>query len=271
MDLNEFKSTIANNPSAFAKLYNLCNQILTKTSQSILGNYYYILLSQKFLLSLHIPQGQELEKELSILQETFPESKKVLKLAARKKDTSSEAFSKLKDKDEASFNRLKISSLLSNNNEKESIKKLTDHLQVYQSDENSWKLLGKIFIRKGDFKSSSFCFEEVVLLKPGWGNMILLAESRLSELKNVQGLRQARGLLSQVLRVNGNDIRGLFSMLIATRDISGLKDKEKGDLTKLNKELSGFAEKKLRKVLSETSCNPKMRELALKVLENIKN
>lgn len=177
---------------------------------------------------------------LSALKAQYPKSVRVKKLitmnleAMGKFEKAEQRYEEIlaEDKTNAYLMKRKISCLKSQNKIKEYISELNEYLKNFQADHEAWLELCEAYLNEMEFAKASFCLEELILMNPH--NHVY--HQKYADIKYTQGNYElARNYYSYSLKLNPNNIRSLYGILLVTANMkSTQKSKEITENSKLN-------------------------------------
>ncbi|XP_071854602.1 ER membrane protein complex subunit 2-like [Apostichopus japonicus] len=100
------------------------------------------------------------------------------------------------------------------------IKELNKYIASFMSDSEAWMELAELYIQEQDYSKAAFCFEELILYNPHHH----LYHQRYAEILYTQGgidnLEIARKYFAQAVKLNSNNIRALYGMLLCAYHIA---------------------------------------------------
>ena len=133
------------------------------------------------------------------------------------------------------------------------IRALTELLQTFQTDVESWKELVTLYMASGDMKKALYCQEEVVLADPhNYQNHNRYADL-LYTLGGANNLRSARRHYAQSLELSPeNNLRGAYGLCLSSYSLSTLASTKQKGKKKSVKAVSSD-EDELNKMLFEKS------------------
>lgn len=102
----------------------------------------------------------------------------------------------------------------------EAIKELTEYLKKFMSDQEAWHELCDLYLQEQEYSKAAFCMEELILHNPHSH----LIYQRYAEIKYSQGgfenMELAKAYFCQAARLNPNNIRALYGLLLASNNIA---------------------------------------------------
>jgi tetratricopeptide (TPR) repeat protein len=177
---------------------------------------------------------------ISALRAQYPKSIRVKKLIAMnfeaigKFEKAEQRYEQILEEDETNAHviKRKISCYKSQNKIKEYINELNDYLKKFQADHEAWLELCEAYLNEMEFSKAAFCLEELILMNPH--NHVY--HQKYADIKYTQGnFELARNYYSYSLKLNPNNIRSLYGILLATTNLKSLqKSKELSENSKLN-------------------------------------
>ena len=136
------------------------------------------------------------------------------------------------------------------------IRALTELLQTFQTDVESWKELVTLYMASGDMKKALYCQEEVVLADPhNYQNHNRYADL-LYTLGGANYLRSARRHFAQSLELSPeNNLRGAYGLCLSSYSLSTLatSTKQKGKKKSVKADDVSSDENELNKMLFDKS------------------
>lgn len=178
---------------------------------------------------------------IAALRNQYPKSIRVLRLNAMKYEATEQyakalqVYENILEEDETNALAKKriISCLKSQNKIKEYINELNDYLKLYQADHEAWLELGEAYLNEMEYSKACFCLEELILMHPH--NHVYY--QRFADIKYTQGnYDMARSYYLYALKLNQNNIRALYGILLVTANLKS---------NQTNSKLASWASEKL--------------------------
>lgn len=172
----------------------------------------------------------ELIKEcLTVLYKKFGQSLRVqrLKIMANleRKERYDEAlknYDSLIKKDETNCNlyKRKISLLIAQKKLPEAAKELSEYLKKFMNDTEAWLELSNIYITEQEYYKAAFCIEELILTNPH-NHLYYQKYAEIHyTINTIESLEIARSYFSQALKLNSNNLRALYGLLLTTSNLA---------------------------------------------------
>ncbi|XP_066598925.1 ER membrane protein complex subunit 2-like isoform X2 [Prorops nasuta] len=222
-----FRTWREDNERRSKDVVNLWESILIK-NVDFLGNEKYLVLEQVCVASLDCYRLPLAEHCIKILMREFPGSLRVHKYHAMHLETLEmydETVSVLdsiikRDETNAAPRKRRVAILKAKGKTLEAIKELTEYLKKFMSDQEGWHELCDLYLQEQDYVKAAFCMEELILHNPHSH----LIHQRYAEIKYSQGglenMELAKAYFCQAIKLNPNNIRALYGLLLATNNIA---------------------------------------------------
>lgn len=129
----------------------------------------------------------------------------------------------------------------------QAIKELTEFLEVFMNDSESWMELSDLYIQQNDYEKAAFCLEELVLANPHHH----LYHQRYAEIcytqGTVDGLELARKHFATALKLNPDSMRALYGFCLASHTLCvHPKVKSRGEVKARNSRYIDWAKAQLK-------------------------
>jgi len=193
-----------------------------------LGNEKYLVLEQVCFAALDCYRLSLAEYCLKVLLKEFPGSLRVHKYHAMQLealemyDEALEVLDSIIKRDEtnAAPRKRKVAIFKARGQIPEAIKELTEYLKKFMSDQEAWHELCDLYLQEQEYGKAAICIEELILHNPH--NHLL--HQRYAEIKYSQGgfdnLLLAKAYFCQAIKLNPNNIRALYGLLLTTNNIA---------------------------------------------------
>jgi tetratricopeptide (TPR) repeat protein len=185
----------------------------------------YPILEQVVIAALDLHDHELLKQCLSQLETKFPASARVkrIKTMARlelreRYDEALKVYDDMIKADEANsiLYKRKIAIIIAQRRIPEAVKELTEYLKKFMNDQEAWMELSDIYIQEQEYHKAAFCLEELILLNPH----NTLYHTRLGEIyytmSTGDSLDLARSYFAQAIKLNPNNLRGLYGLFLST-------------------------------------------------------
>ncbi|XP_050482642.1 ER membrane protein complex subunit 2-like isoform X2 [Bombus huntii] len=236
------------------------SKLMAKIDQ--LGNEKYLVLEQVCIAALDCDRHSLAEYCIKILKREFPSSLRVHKYhamhleALEMYDEALEVLDSIIKRDEtnAAPRKRRIAILKAKGRISEAIKELTEYLKKFMSDQEAWHELCELYLQEQEYSKAAFCMEELILHNPHSH----LIYQRYAEIKYSQGgfenMELAKAYFCQAARLNPNNIRALYGLLLATNNIATspkCPSSKKKDAIKLSEWAANQIEKQYESKVSD--------------------
>lgn len=215
-------------------------QTLVAPSINKFGDEKWLVYEQVFLAALDCNNLSVAADCIAALKAQFSSSTRVKKLfgmhyeALEEYEKAIEVYESIIEEDEtnAHVRKRKLSCLKSQSKIREYVNELNEYLKLFQADHEAWLELCDAYLNEMDFGKAAFCLEELILMYPH--NHVY--HQRYADIKYTQGNYElAKSYYSYSLKLNPNNIRSLYGLLLTTANLkSSQKSKEGTDNAKLN-------------------------------------
>ncbi|XP_076279523.1 ER membrane protein complex subunit 2 [Lasioglossum baleicum] len=227
-----------------------------------LGNEEYLVLEQVCIAALDCYHLSLAEYCIIILKQEFPNSLRVHKYhamhleALEMYDEALEVLESIIKRDEtnAAPRKRRIAILKARGRIPEAIKELTEYLKKFMSDQEAWHELCDLYLQEQEYSKAAFCMEELILHNPHSH----LIYQRYAEIKYSQGgfdnMELAKIYFCQAAKLNPNNIRALYGLLLATNNIATspkCPSSKKKDAIKLSEWAANQIEKQYQSKVSD--------------------
>ncbi|XP_076245638.1 ER membrane protein complex subunit 2-A isoform X2 [Calliopsis andreniformis] len=227
-----------------------------------LGNEKYLVLEQVCLAALDCYRLPLAVHCIRILKREFPSSLRVYKYramhleAVELYDEALELLDLIISRDEtnAAPRKRRIAILKARGRTSEAIKELTEYLRKFMSDQEAWHELCDLYLQEQEYSKAAFCMEELILHNPHSH----LIYQRYAEIKYSQGgfenMELAKAYFCQAAKLNPNNIRALYGLLLATNNIATspkCPSSKKKDAIKLGEWAANQIEKQYKSKVSD--------------------
>ncbi|KZC04191.1 PREDICTED: ER membrane protein complex subunit 2-B-like [Dufourea novaeangliae] len=235
-------------------------KLMAKIDQ--LGNEKYLVLEQVCIAALDCSYYSLAEYCIKILRRQFPRSLRVHKYHAMQLeamemyDQALEVLEFIIKRDEtnAAPRKRRIAILKVKGRIPEAIKELTEYLKKFMSDQEAWHELCDLYLQEQEYSKAAFCMEELILHNPHSH----LIYQRYAEIKYSQGgfdnMELAKAYFCQAAKLNPNNIRALYGLLLATNNIATspkCPSSKKKDAIKLREWAANQIEKQYQSKVSD--------------------
>ncbi|KJH42804.1 1-pyrroline-5-carboxylate dehydrogenase [Dictyocaulus viviparus] len=193
-------------------------------SLSLLGDELWIVYEQVCVAALDCARLDLANECISVLNNRFPRSNRVLRLqamhyeAAEQFDSALALYEQLIEDDPTnnSFRKRKVALFLAQGLRLEAIRELNDYLKacIFLNDTEAWLQLSDLFLAESDLAKAAHCLEECVLAAP----LNTLYLRRLADIRYSQGglenIELARAYYEQAAKLNPSDLRALYGIIL---------------------------------------------------------
>ncbi|XP_017762568.1 PREDICTED: ER membrane protein complex subunit 2-like isoform X2 [Eufriesea mexicana] len=227
-----------------------------------LGNEKYLVVEQVCIAALDCEHLSLSDYCIKILNREFPGSLRVRKYhamyleAVEMYDYALQILDSIIKRDEtnAAPRKRRIAILKAKGRIPEAIKELTEYLKKFMSDQEAWHELCDLYLQEQEYSKAAFCMEELILHNPHSH----LIYQRYAEIKYSQGgfenMELAKAYFCQAARLNPNNIRALYGLLLATNNIATspkCPSSKKKDAIKLSEWAANQIEKQYESKVSD--------------------
>lgn len=222
-----FRTWRENSERRSRDVVNLWENVLSAKSNQ-LGNEEDLVLEQVCVAALDCYHLSLADYCIKILMMEFPGSLRVHKYhamhleALEMYDEALEVLDSIIKKDEtnAAPRKRRVALLKARGRIPEAIKELTEYLKKFMSDQEAWHELCDLYLQEYKYSKAAFCMEELILHNPHSH----LIYQRYAEIKYSQGgfdnMELAKAYFCQAAKLNPNNIRALYGILLATNNIA---------------------------------------------------
>jgi len=169
-------------------------------------------------------------------------------------EEANQAYDEMIRKDESNslLYKRKIAILIAERRIPEAIKELTEYLKKFMNDQESWLELSELYIQEQEYSKAAFCIEELILANPHNH----LYHERYAEIQYTintpESLELSRSYYAQALRLNQNNLRALYGLLLSANSVATLP-KCSSQKKKENLRLATWASTQISKLYKESS------------------
>ncbi|PAA93391.1 hypothetical protein BOX15_Mlig018160g1 [Macrostomum lignano] len=198
-----------------------------------LGDEKWALYEQVFISALDCGRLEAADACLVQLSRQFPNSQRIRRYEAMRLeaednlDAATEIYKKMSETDKLdSLSRKRLVAVLkARGRSVEAIKELTGYLKDFCTDFEAWLELSELYLNECDYKKAAFCMEELILSNPHHH----LYHQRYAEIKYTEGTTEsmelAKSYFAQAVRLNPNNMRALFGLLLAAGNCASSTNK----------------------------------------------
>ncbi|KAL4218389.1 ER membrane complex subunit 2 [Mactra antiquata] len=254
----------------------------------ILANYAHKLGDEVWTVQEQVTvaaldcQNFDLANEcITSLNRKFPNSMRVLRLfgmyfeAIGRYEKATEQYTKILEEDPTNMfaRKRQIAILKEKNDIPEAIEKLNKYLEMFMTDFDGWMELCDLYLQLQDYTKAAFCLEELIMSNPHNH----LYHQKYAEVKYTQGgsenLELARSYFAQACKLNPNNMRAQFGLLLTASNIATGYSKNQKEKNSNSKYAVWAAEQIIDKYQStqteEQLQDTKVLELIKKMQENL--
>ncbi|KAL2536951.1 Protein prenylyltransferase superfamily protein [Forsythia ovata] len=186
---------------------------------------------------------------VKVLQEKFPESKRVGRLEALLLEAmglweeAEKAYSSLLEDNELDpvIHKRRVAMAKAQGNISGAIEWLNKYLEIFMADHDAWRELAEIYVSLQMYKQAAFCYEELILSQPTIPLYHLAYADVLYTLGGIENLHMAKKYYASTIDLTGGKhTRALFGVCLSTSAIDQLTkgrnkdDKENSQLASLS-------------------------------------
>jgi tetratricopeptide (TPR) repeat protein len=219
------------------------------------------VLEQVCIAAMDLHDMEVVKDCLTQLDLKFPNSIRVRRLKAMAKlelrerfEDAIQVYDEMIKKDESNslLYKRKIAILIAERRIPDAIRELTEYLKKFMNDQESWLELSDLYIQEQDYSKAAFCIEELILANPHNH----LYHERYAEIQytinTAESLELSRSYFAQALRLNQNNMRALYGLLLAANSVATLP-KITSQKKKENLRLANWASTQISKLYKESS------------------
>jgi len=226
-----------------------------------LGDEKWQVLEQVCIAAMDLHDMEVVKDCLTQLDLKFPNSIRVRRLKAMAKlelrerfEDAIQVYDEMIKKDESNslLYKRKIAILIAERQIPDAIKELTEYLKKFMNDQEAWLELSDLYIQEQDYSKAAFCIEELILANPHNH----LYHERYAEIQytinTAESLELSRSYFAQALRLNQNNMRALYGLLLAANSVATFP-KTTSQKKKENLRLANWASTQISKLYKESS------------------
>jgi tetratricopeptide (TPR) repeat protein len=219
------------------------------------------VLEQVCIAAMDLHDMEVVKDCLTQLDLKFPNSIRVRRLKAMAKlelrerfEDAIQVYDEMIKKDESNslLYKRKIAILIAERRIPDAIKELTEYLKKFMNDQEAWLELSDLYIQEQDYSKAAFCIEELILANPHNH----LYHGRYAEIQytinTAESLELSRSYFAQALRLNQNNMRALYGLLLAANSVATFP-KTTSQKKKENLRLANWASTQISKLYKESS------------------
>ncbi|CAG2175279.1 unnamed protein product [Oppiella nova] len=226
-----------------------------------LGDEKWQVLEQVCVAAIDLHDNELIKECLQQLDNKFPNSCRVKRLKIMAKLELRERFEDAlqmydqmiaKDESNSLLYKRKIAILLAERRVAEAIKELCDYLKKFMNDTEAWLQLSDLYIEEQEYSRAAFCVEELILANP---HNHLYHERYAAiqyTINTAESLELSRSYFSQALRLNPNNLRALYGLLLSANSVAALP-KTTSQKKRENLRLANWASTQIQKLYREGS------------------
>ncbi|ESP03354.1 hypothetical protein LOTGIDRAFT_205044 [Lottia gigantea] len=217
-----------------------------------LGDELWLVYEQVCIAALDCQRLDLAEECIEALKYKFSDSMRVERLrgmlyeADGRFNKADKLYSDIIEKDPTNMiaRKRQVAILKAQGKTAEAIQKLNDYLKKFMTDYESWMELCDLYLSEFDYFNAAFCMEEVIMSNPHNH----LFHQKYAEIRFTMGgsdnMELARSYFAQAVRLNPNNVRALYGVLLAATNLAtvfskGSKEKQ------INARYASWAEEQL--------------------------
>jgi tetratricopeptide repeat protein 35 len=221
----------------------------------------WMVIEQVCLAAMDLHDSDLIKGCLTLLDNKFGQSLRVrrLKIMANMErreryDDAMKNYESMITNDEANCNlyKRKISILIAQQRISEAAKELSEYLKKFMNDPEAWLELSNMYILEQEYYKAAFCIEELILTNPHNH----LYYQRYAEIhytiNTLESLEIARSYFSQALKLNCNNLRALYGLLLTTSALAS-QPKLSSQKKKENSKLALWSVSQINKLYKQQS------------------
>ncbi|XP_052764439.1 ER membrane protein complex subunit 2-like [Mya arenaria] len=193
-----------------------------------LGDEVWTVQEQVTIAALDCQNFDIANECVAALDLKFPESMRVMRLkgmyfeAKENYTKASEMYDRILEGDNTNMfaTKRQIAMLKERNKVHEAIEKLNKYLETFMTDFDGWQELCDLYLQIQDYSKAAFCMEELIMSNPHNH----LYHQKFAEIKYTQGgfenLEIARSYFAQACKLNPNNMRAQFGLLLTCSNLA---------------------------------------------------
>ena len=217
-------------------------------------------MEQVCIAAIDLHDNELIKDCLTQLETQFPNSSRVKRLKIMAKlelrerfDDALQMYDQMIKKDESNslLYKRKIAILLAERRISDAIKELCEYLKKFMNDQEGWLQLADLYVDEQEYTKAAFCVEELLLANP---HNHLYHERYASiqyTINTPESLELARSYFSQALRLNPNNLRALYGLLLSANSVAALP-KTTSQKKRENLRLANWASTQISKLYKES-------------------
>lgn len=193
-----------------------------------LGDELWTVQEQIAVAALDCGKFETTNDCIESLQTKFPDSLRVRRLygmfyeSRGRYEKALAVYKKIQEKDPTNMfaRKREIAILKEQNDIPKAIEALNGYLESFMSDFDAWMELADLYLQLQDYEKAAFCLEELIMSNPHNH----LFHQRYAEIKYTEGgeknLELARSYFSQAAKLNPNNMRAQYGLLLTASNIA---------------------------------------------------
>ncbi|XP_064597638.1 ER membrane protein complex subunit 2-like [Liolophura sinensis] len=246
-----------------------------------LGDELWVVYEQVCIASLDCRRFDLADACIEALTAKFPHSLRVRRLhglfleAQESYSEAQQVYASIREEDPANMfaKKREVAILRAEHKMPEAIKKLNEYLEEFVADFDAWLELCDMYTQEQDYEKAAFCVEELIMSSPNNH----LYQQRYADIRYTQGgtenLEIARAYYSQSIKLNPNNMRALYGLLLSASTLASMNSKNASE-RQSNTKYAAWAAKQLKEKYQtqqsrEQITETKSLETIEKILENL--
>ncbi|XP_054157019.1 ER membrane protein complex subunit 2-like [Oppia nitens] len=238
---------------------------------STLGDEKWQVLEQVCIAAIDLHDNELIKDCLQQLDTKFANSSRVRRLKIMAKyelrerfEDAFQAYEQMIEKDESNslLYKRQIAILLAERRIGEAIKELCDYLKKFMNDTEAWLQLSDLYVEEQEYNKAAYCVEELILANP---HNHLYHERYAAiqyTINTTESLELSRTYFSQALRLNPNNLRALYGLLLAANSVASLP-KTTSQKKRENLRIASWASNQISRLYKDNSSDDENRIVAM--------